>query len=185
MAWQFDEALDAGTPSGGGGDIEMFHRIVQRGFTLVYEPKALVWHTHRRDLGSLRKLMNNNGRGFGAYLLTCMHNRTVGRLSVLSFALRDWFVGWILPRLIRPGGLPRQFVVQELLGALSSPIAFMVSRIRARRIVLSASERPQPEARNHSVFIKAPSKGQNPETAPARLEELHLVNNPLGVNLES
>ncbi|MGH7230430.1 MAG: glycosyltransferase family 2 protein, partial [Nitrospiraceae bacterium] len=43
----FDVALDVGTPSGSGGDLEMFHRLVAKGHTLVYEPAALVWHVHR------------------------------------------------------------------------------------------------------------------------------------------
>ena len=38
----FNEALGAGTPSGGGEDLNMFMRIVLAGHRLVYEPSAVV-----------------------------------------------------------------------------------------------------------------------------------------------
>ena len=66
----------------------MFHRVVARGYTLVYEPSALVWHTHRRDPGAFRRLVFNNGTSFGAYSNVCA--ASVGRPSgIASFLLRD------------------------------------------------------------------------------------------------
>jgi glycosyltransferase involved in cell wall biosynthesis len=50
----FDVALDVGTPSGGGGDIDMFHRVVTSGHVLMYEPSMLVWHKHRTESSLLR-----------------------------------------------------------------------------------------------------------------------------------
>jgi hypothetical protein len=130
----FDTALDVGTPTCGGGDVEMFHRIVARGHTLVYEPEMLVWHYHRPAMSDLRRLVNNNGRSFGAYLLTCIRNRTVGAGTVLRFATASWFGGWILPRLVRPAGFPRSLILAELAGALHSPAAYCRSRAHARRV---------------------------------------------------
>jgi len=135
----FDVALDVGTPSGGGGDNEMFHRLVARGHTLCYEPAALVWHTHRRDAASLRQLVYNNGRSFGAYLLTCARNRTVSRFSILRFAAREWLGWWLLRRLRRAGRLPRRFVAIELIGALLSPLAYRAAQTRARQVAAAAS----------------------------------------------
>ncbi|UCC64483.1 MAG: glycosyltransferase [Anaerolineae bacterium] len=135
----FDVALDVGTPSGGGGDNEMFHRLVARGYTLCYEPAALVWHTHRRDAASLRQLVYNNGRSFGAYLLTCARNRTVSRFSILRFAAREWLGWWLLRRLRRAGGLPRRLVAIELIGALLSPLAYRAAQTRARQVAAAAS----------------------------------------------
>lgn len=130
----FDPALDVGTASGGGGDLEMGHRLVARGHTLVYEPAALVWHVHRRTLHGLRHQLYGNQTGFGSYLLTCMRNRTVKRSSIVRFALVEWLWGWILRRLLRPGGLPRRFVWMELRGALMSPLAYLKARRQARRL---------------------------------------------------
>lgn len=118
----FDVAL---CPNSGGEDIEMFHRIVAQGFTLVYEPSVLVWHTHRRHLPALYQQIYNNCRSFGCYLLTCSRNRSVSRISLLQFFLYDWLTKWIFSRLIRPPrNLPRRVVLTELAGMLASPLAY-------------------------------------------------------------
>lgn len=64
----FDEALGAGTPSGGGEDLNMFARIILNGNRLVYEPSAVVWHVHRASLNELSKQMRAYGTGFTAAL---------------------------------------------------------------------------------------------------------------------
>ncbi|MBA2459099.1 MAG: glycosyltransferase, partial [Gemmatimonadales bacterium] len=46
----FDPALDVGTLSRGGGDLEMFFRVLKEGHALRYEPRAIVRHRHRRTL---------------------------------------------------------------------------------------------------------------------------------------
>ena len=138
----FDIALDVGTPSGGGGDVEMFHRLVAHGHTLIYEPAALVWHTHRRDAASLRRLVHNNGRSFGSYLLTCAYNRTVSRLSIFKFAICNWIGGWLVRRLFRPGQFPRHLVALELLGAMMSPLIYVKAQLRARKVAQTHAPRP-------------------------------------------
>ena len=137
----FDVALDVGTPSGGGGDIEMLHRLVARGGTIVYEPAAIVWHTHRRSGAMLRRQLYDNGRGFGSYLLTCARNRTVSRAALLRFALAEWIGWWLLRRLLRPGRLGRRLVAAELAGALTSPAAYLRARRQARRIAAAPATR--------------------------------------------
>ena len=130
----FDVALDVGTPSGSGGDLDMLHRLVCKGHTLVYEPAAIVWHIHRRSASVLRRQLYDNGRGFGSYLLTCLRNRTVSRLSLLRFAAKDWLRWWFLRRLCRPRGFPRHLILAEFFGALRSPIAYWAAQVHARRI---------------------------------------------------
>ena len=141
---EFDVALDVGTYSGGGGDVEMFHRVVARGGTLVYEPTALVWHQHRSDDADLRKLVQNNGRSFGCYLLTCVRNRTVGRGTIGWFTLRHWLWGWLLKRLLRPKGFPRRLILRELLAALGTPWRYAQAQRQARSAQRQAT-RPLPE----------------------------------------
>jgi glycosyltransferase involved in cell wall biosynthesis len=50
----FDEALDTGAPVPGGGDQDIFYRIIRAGHALVYEPRFLVFHQHRREMKALR-----------------------------------------------------------------------------------------------------------------------------------
>lgn len=142
-AGNFDVALDVGTATRGGGDIEMFHRILAKGYATFYEPRALVWHLHRRSDKALSKQLQDNGRGFGAFLLTCDRNRTVPRLEILKFAMFNWFGWWLVRRLRNPGLLPRQLVVSELLGALDSPFAYRKSQLQAQRLALLPDVEPQ------------------------------------------
>ncbi|MEG4799258.1 glycosyltransferase [Microcoleus sp. ARI1-B5] len=130
----FDPALDVGTPTRGAGDIEMFHRILAKGYSTFYDPRAFVWHVHRRSGEALSLQLRDNGRGFGAYLLTCDRNRTVGRLEILHFAWSQWLNWWLLRRLRRPGWFPRKLVVSELLGALQSPFAYREAQLQAQRL---------------------------------------------------
>ena len=131
----FDVALDVGTPSSGGGDVEMFHRLVAKGYTLVYEPAAIVWHSHRPKMSDLEKLISNNGRSFGCFLLTCARNHTVSWFSIMHFVIRSWLWGWIGKRLLqpRPYGFPRRLVWRELWAALGSPVAYIRSQAHARQ----------------------------------------------------
>jgi len=140
----FDVALDVGTPSGGGGDVEMLHRVVARGHTLVYDPEALVWHRHRRDLASFKRQLYHNGTGFGCYLLTCARNRTVGLRSLIFFVVKNWFGAWLLRRLFRRQKLRRRIIVRELLGALASPFAYGAAQRRAKTISKRPRVRIQP-----------------------------------------
>ena len=50
----FDEALDTGPPLPGGGDHDIFYRVVRAGGPLVYEPRMLVFHQHRKTMPQLR-----------------------------------------------------------------------------------------------------------------------------------
>ncbi len=120
----FDVALDVGTPTNGGGDIEFFYRTVAAGYALRYEPAAFVYHTHRRAATALNQQIYNNGRSFGAYLLTIVRNDPQKRAEVLWFALRWWIWSWLIYRLVRSiltrDAWTRDLAFIELRGALSS-----------------------------------------------------------------
>ena len=49
----FDEALDTGKPLPGGGDHDIFYRVIRAGYSLVYEPSYLVFHQHRQEYKQL------------------------------------------------------------------------------------------------------------------------------------
>jgi glycosyltransferase involved in cell wall biosynthesis len=64
----FDEGLGAGSPCGGGEDIDLFVRVLLAGHELAYEPAALVWHKHRSDAQSLTLQITDYGTGLGAWM---------------------------------------------------------------------------------------------------------------------
>lgn len=123
----FDTALDVGTPSFGGGDVDMFHRALAAGMSLHYEPAALVWHQHRRDMPGLRRQIYSNGRAFGVYLQKIWRDRTAPRRATAEYAAR-WLGGWVLRRLAdRLRGrlsLPLSVVWAEVWGACHTLSAF-------------------------------------------------------------
>ncbi len=65
----FDLALDVGTPTRGGGDLEALCRLLTAGDLLVYEPAAVVGHRHRRTMAELRSQRHSDGTGSASLLV--------------------------------------------------------------------------------------------------------------------
>lgn len=68
----FDPTLGAGTPARGGDDLLAFFRTAAAGYSIVYQPDALVWHHHRRESAALGKQAYGYGVGLGAYLTAAL-----------------------------------------------------------------------------------------------------------------
>ena len=64
----FDEALDTGASLPGGGDLDIFYRIIRAGHAIVTDPQCLVFHEHRRSYEDLRRQMWTWGLGFMAFV---------------------------------------------------------------------------------------------------------------------
>ncbi|ALI99906.1 glycosyltransferase family 2 protein [Rufibacter tibetensis] len=64
----FDELLDVGA-AGCNGDSEMWYRILADGLTIYYNPRAVVYHEHRKELSGLKKQIFFYMRGFIAAAL--------------------------------------------------------------------------------------------------------------------
>jgi GT2 family glycosyltransferase len=62
-AGYFDERLDVGA-AGCNGDSEMWFRILLKGGSINYNPRAVVFHEHRREIKSLKKQIFSYMRGF-------------------------------------------------------------------------------------------------------------------------
>jgi GT2 family glycosyltransferase len=134
----FDPALDVGTVTNGGGDLDMFFRVLQEGHTLVYEPAAVVRHRHRRDHDALRAQMTDNGIGFSAYLVRNALAYPSQRAAIIRFALRSAWrqnLGRLLTTLVVPARFPRDLIAAELLGTLIGLVRYH----RARRIAAGIS----------------------------------------------
>lgn len=116
----FDEALDTGAPLPGGGDLDMFHRVLRSGTPLVYAPAAAVRHEHRTERVALRRQLYTWGTGHMAYVAKTYQRDPEGR-SVLRR-----LVAWQLRRqtreavdgLLGRGPLPRDLAIAQLHGSL-------------------------------------------------------------------
>lgn len=116
----FDPALGAGTATAGGEDLEMFFRTLQEGYTLVYEPNALVRHRHRRDYTQLKKQITNNGVGYYSYLVRSALAYPEHYFDFVRIGLRflQSNIGRLLRSLVRPSRYPRDLVWAEMKGFL-------------------------------------------------------------------
>lgn len=131
----FDPAIGIGTFARGGDDLAAFFRVVL-GHRVVYQPGAIVWHRHHREMAALRNQAFGYGVGLGAFLtsvlvreprmwpllLRRLPTAVVYAFSASSARNRGRYDGW-------PSALARL----EKRGLLSGPVAYAVSRWRTRQ----------------------------------------------------
>jgi glycosyltransferase involved in cell wall biosynthesis len=113
----FDEALDTGPPLPGGGDLDMFYRVVRGGWPLIYLPGLLVHHEHRRDMPGLRRQYHSWGTSVMALL-----RKNVVAEPEMARAHRRFLVWWWRRR-----HLPR--LTAALLGRGVNPPALVLAEI--------------------------------------------------------
>lgn len=133
----FDEALDTGAPLPGGGDLDIFYRVLRTGRPMTYEPTYAVYHEHRETLAQLERQYWTWGLGFMAFLSKC--RRTDPALRDRQAAMVWW---WLLDRLgamvragLRGKGRDLAFAWAELRGGLQGMAGeYDRSRRRSQRI---------------------------------------------------
>jgi O-antigen biosynthesis protein len=138
----FEESLDVGTPSRGGGDLYAFYRIIRAGYKIAYQPTAVIHHRHRRSMRELRKTMFDYGAGHSAYQLRCLLS---DRDPVALVFPIMWFFSYHLREvarsIIRRSGMPVSFAALQTIGYLYGPLAYVASVIvisRRRRLTREA-----------------------------------------------
>jgi len=130
----FDEALGAGTPSGGGEDLDVFVRTVLSGHRLVYEPSAIIWHDHRASLQDLSRQMLAYGSGCTAALTALLLRSGRARrelpAKIVVGAIRVSAIGdRTKDNPVLPTGLARR----EFRGMALGPWLYVKGRRRLRR----------------------------------------------------
>jgi glycosyltransferase involved in cell wall biosynthesis len=116
----FDEALDTGPPLPGGGDLDIFYRVIRAGYPLVYEPQYLVFHQHRRDLVDLRRQYRSWGLGFMAFVTKSYQQDSTQRRKILRL-IAWWFRDQLqqLKQSVLGGhALPPNMILAELWGGV-------------------------------------------------------------------
>lgn len=142
----FDEALDGGTLSLSGGDQEFFYRVLAHGYRIVYEPRALVWHKHRRDWDELRHTVFGYGVGLFAWWTRTL---LVEKELTLLILAPLWFCqhhlkNVLLSLLKRPRSMPLDLAWAELHGALVGPYCYLRARRQVRRPASRAALQSMP-----------------------------------------
>lgn len=133
----FDEALDTGAPLPGGGDLDIFYRVLRAGRTIVYEPRFVVFHEHRETMPQLRRQYWSWGLGFMSFLVKS--RRTDPALAARHRAMiRWWFLhqaGALAKAVLRLRFHRIRFVLSELRGGIQGVLGeYDRSSRRSRRI---------------------------------------------------
>jgi GT2 family glycosyltransferase len=164
----FAEDLGPGTPARAADDNDMFARILDAGYRIVFDPARVVWHRHRRDDEALRSILSDYGVSSSAFVA-----RRVGRHRDLS-ALRILAWWWLehFPRDMaailgeRPARLSPAALGEEMLGTLLGPWKLRRSRQSRRSIPelelpaavgLTASLSPAVEREWPSISVVIPT----------------------------
>ena len=117
-AGYFDERLDVGA-AGCNGDSEMWYRILLKGGSINYNPRAVVFHEHRKEIKSLKKQLFSYMRGFtAAALIQQSQNSNAGYKKHLYYKIPVHYLKLILRGF--PGYRSRYTTVfDELKGVIS------------------------------------------------------------------
>lgn len=139
----FCTTLGAGTPSLAGEDVEMYLRMLFKGYTAVYEPFALLYHYHRRDYEELRKQAFGYGSGTTAFALRIAMSNPARFFELTSKVPR------LLFSLLHPNGpknqnrssqFPKELSQLELRGMLYGPFGYLRSQWNLSRTLQTNRE---------------------------------------------
>ena len=133
----FDPALDVGTPTNGCGDLEMFIRVVHAGYTLLYEPNAIIRHRHRREYAQLRRQISFNGSLYALWFKVALAypKQRIACLTVGTWWMFYWNIRRLVISTIHRTRFPKDLVLAEFLGAFKGMTAYPKSVKRVKEIV--------------------------------------------------
>jgi glycosyltransferase involved in cell wall biosynthesis len=146
----FDPALDVGTATGGGGDLEMYFRVLAAGDLVLYEPGAVVLHRHRVTMEQLQRQLRGNGTG--SYSIYAGAGANYGTLQGLDMAL--FGAGWFLRyhgraqvrSLVWPRMYPRDLVRADSRGVLDAVFGRYYRRAQGQAAEQAALHPGEPSA---------------------------------------
>jgi GT2 family glycosyltransferase len=132
----FHLPLGSGRTPPGGEDLMAFLDVLRNGYSLVYEPQAIVHHLHRRR-PNLKKALFRYGIGLGAYMTACAVERP---REAWPLAKRS---GVAANHLVNPASsrnrqksptYPIALTAAELGGVALGPFAYFRGRLRSKRL---------------------------------------------------
>ena len=133
---RFDCALGTGTATLAGEDTAALSALLLAGGTIVYQPSAIVHHRHRRDYGSLERVMLGYGRGLSAYYASMLvrHPRCLPELVRLTGRALHAQLSPAGQRLTDLNGFPVELLRINRTGLLQGAFMYPGARLRARRM---------------------------------------------------
>ena len=133
LGFRFDTRLGPGVFGGCGEDSEYWYRLLAGGWQCAYDPSAIVYHYHRRDLGSLRVQMKQYMKGHVASLI--LQYKTFGdrgNLRRLLVGLPAHYVLLLLRTIAGGLALEDRVELSGLIGAIAG-LGFIFAPAEERR----------------------------------------------------
>jgi GT2 family glycosyltransferase len=131
----FDPVLGTGTPARGCEDLDICIRVLHAGSRLAYEPRAIVWHRHPDTHAGLRRRAFDYGAALGAmltkHILTGPNRWAI--VSRVPQGIRYYTDPKSRKNATRGPVFPRSLTGLERAGLLYGPLAYLASRLEARR----------------------------------------------------
>jgi len=134
----FNERLGPGTPTKSGEDLALFIAVLSEGGRLVYEPSAIVHHSHRRTYDELRTQVHDYGMGLTAMLTSLVASDPRHLVAItrrLPHGLRLLLSPSSEKNAQHRSGYPRELALMEVRGMLKGPRAYLTARRVARRSI--------------------------------------------------
>jgi glycosyltransferase involved in cell wall biosynthesis len=160
----FDPALDVGTVTNGGGDLEMFFRVLNAGHILAYEPCAIVRHHHRRKYFMLRAQLKNNGIGLVSYIMRSIRAYPRQRIALMRLGLWWFWKGNMRPlltSLLKPSDALKILYLDQLRGSFIGFGRYAKAYRRAMKIEKIHGPMPARTVSSRQPLKKANFKSQD------------------------
>ncbi len=121
-----------------GQDIDAYFRVTAKGYTMVYEPAAVIRHFHRRDYAGFRKQIYNYGIAFTAFVTKSIvqdPKLILFLISRLPNALFAVFSPRAPKNQHKRTNYPRELTQLEFRGMLYGPFVYLRRQWHVRQIV--------------------------------------------------
>jgi glycosyltransferase involved in cell wall biosynthesis len=152
VGW-FDERLDVGA-AGCSGDSEFWYRILARQGKCRYEPTALTFHYHRREITSFKRQIHSYMRGHVAALLVQHErHRHGGNLRRLLCDLPGLYLKSAFRRLRRPD--PRYTTLWDEVSGCVSGVGYYLFHRHPRTKCLKPDGSPMTARTGHGLATAA------------------------------
>ncbi|MDQ3499689.1 MAG: glycosyltransferase [Actinomycetota bacterium] len=161
----FAEELDAGRPTGSGGDTYALYKALRDGWRVRYEPRAIAYHRHRESTDALAEAVRGYGRGVTAYMAKAALDDGDRRAP---FAIVRWGLGRAVRAMARAAlgrpGSELRLARQEAAGMLEGVPALGRSRRLLRDhpplLAPGSTWEPEPPTSDVSSFAVSRRSGE-------------------------
>ena len=125
-----DPALGVGTPTRSAAEFTPFYNVIMNNYQIVYQPNAILYHSHHKQYEGFRNQFYGYGIGFTAFLTKIIIEDPKVILGLLQrfIAILFFMFNPKSPRHAKKkAGYPKELNRLELLGMLYGPIAYFHS----------------------------------------------------------